>query len=145
LANVPRTRSGQTRPLRLAGGVGLAALAGLVIGWWRPFGAAVAGDSMAPTLRPNDLVLAARATPRRGSVAVLEHPVRRGFEVVKRVTGVPGDEISGRRLGPDEYWVEGDAPGSSTDSRTFGPVVGSGLRGVVVLRYWPPSRFGLVR
>jgi type IV secretory pathway protease TraF len=145
LANVPRPRPAQTRPLRLAGGVGLAALAGAAIGWWRPFRAAVAGDSMTPTLRPDDLVLAVRAIPRRGSVAVVEYPDRPGFEVVKRVTGVPGDAVPGLRLEADEYWVEGDAPGSSTDSRTFGPVAGSGLRGVVLLRYWPPSRFGLVR
>lgn len=100
---------------------------------------------MAPTLRPEDLVLAVRTAPRRGSVAVIEHPDRPGFEVVKRVTGVPGDAVPGLRLEVDEYWVEGDAPGSSTDSRTFGPVAASGLRGVVLLRYWPPSRFGLVR
>jgi inner membrane protease subunit 1 len=100
---------------------------------------------MAPTLRGEDLILAVRAAPRRGSVAVVEHPARPGFEVVKRVTGLPGDVVGGRRLGPDEYWVAGDAAGSSTDSRMFGPVAGSGLRGVVLLRYWPPSRFGLVR
>jgi signal peptidase I len=100
---------------------------------------------MVPTLRQDDLVVAVRAAPRRGSVAVVEHPARPGFEVVKRVVGIPGDAVTGGRLGPEEYWVEGDAPSTSTDSRTFGPVPGSGLRGVVVLRYWPPSRFGPVR
>ena len=74
---------------------------------------AVAGGSMAPGLREGDWILASR-WPRIevGSVVVLQHPERPGFLIVKRVAEVRGDG----------YWVLGDAPEASTDSRHFGPV-----------------------
>ena len=64
---------------------------------------------MAPTLAPGDWALV--ATPSsyaRGDVVVVEHPGRPGFEMVKRIVGVPGDVRDGRTLGADEWWVEGD-------------------------------------
>ena len=115
------------------------ALVGAAVLWWllRPFRVAVEGWSMAPTLQPGDFLVAVRAKrPRPGSFLVVEHPGRPGFELVKRLDLVLGAE--GAR--PDGYWVVGDASDRSTDSRTFGPVPGSAIRGVVVARYWPPSR-----
>jgi hypothetical protein len=47
-------------------------------------------------------------------------------------------------LGPDEYWLVGANPAASTDSRTLGPVGARRLRGVVILRYRPLSRFGRI-
>jgi signal peptidase I len=126
----------------IATGLALAAAAG----WWavrrRPFRVAVEGDSMRPSLEPGEWALAVRRTRiRRGEVVVLEHPSRPGFEMVKRVLAVPGDVApDGRELGPDELWVEGDAPGVSTDSRSFGPVGLDRVKGIVVLVYWPPDR-----
>jgi type IV secretory pathway protease TraF len=102
---------------------------------------------MAPTLLPGDWVLV--LTPRtyaRGDVVVVEHPGRPGFEMVKRLTAVPGDRVEGdRRLGPDEYWVEGDHAPTSTDSRHFGPVTGEELRAKAVLIYWPAGRRRVLR
>ena len=101
---------------------------------------------MTPILEPGDWALA--VTPmrvRRGVVVVLEHPRRPGFEIVKRVVAVPGDAApDGEVLGPDEYWVQGDALDESTDSRAFGPVGRSSLRGAVRLVYSPRGRRRLV-
>lgn len=101
---------------------------------------------MAPTLEPGDWVVAtAGGRVRRGDVVVVEHPAQPGFEMVKRVTGLPGDVAAdGRVLGPGEYWVAGDDPGASTDSRQFGPVGAGALVGRVRLIYWPPERRGVV-
>jgi type IV secretory pathway protease TraF len=71
---------------------------------------------------------------------VVEHPERPGYEMVKRVEALPGERPGDRILGPNEYWVLGERPEASTDSRMFGPVPRSSVRGVVKLRYWPPSR-----
>jgi signal peptidase I len=109
----------------------------------RPFRVEVAGRSMEPTLRPGDWLLATRAgRVRRGTVVVLAHPGR-SLDLVKRVAAVPGDEVDGRRLGPDEYLVVGDNRSWSTDGRAFGTVRRGAIEGVVRLRYRP--RPGLVR
>jgi nickel-type superoxide dismutase maturation protease len=90
---------------------------------------AVAGPSMEPTLSEGDWVLA-RATGRAGpgDVVVLEHPGRPGLLIVKRVA----------RVGPDGYWVLGDASDASTDSRHFGAV--AAIVGPVVWRVRPWGR-----
>jgi signal peptidase I len=112
----------------------------------RPFRVEIAGPSMSPTLEAGDWALAARARRvRRGDIVVFEHPLRPGFELVKRVVGVEGDLTpDGRALGPGEYWVEGDDPAASTDSRRFGPICRTHVKATVRLVYWPPSRRGLV-
>jgi signal peptidase I len=113
---------------------------------WRPFVVAVEGTSMAPVLEPGDRVLAVRPRRiRRGSLVILEHPDRRGFEMVKRLTGVPGDLVGALRLGPDQHWVVGERAEASTDSRWFGPVSRSAILGAAVARYWPVSRAAFAR
>jgi nickel-type superoxide dismutase maturation protease len=118
----------------------------VVIAWYvlhrRPFRVAIEGASMAPTLLPGDWALAAAGIRvRRGDVVVVEHPARPGYEMVKRLTAMPGENVGADRLlGPVEYWVEGDDPNASTDSRRFGPVRREALRAKVLLIYWPPSR-----
>lgn len=113
---------------------------------YRPARVAIEGVSMAPTLLPGDWVLV--VTPERferEDVVVVEHPQRPGYEIVKRVVGVPGDEIDDRTLDEDEYWVEGDFAERSTDSREFGPVSRSSLKAKAVLIYWPLDRRRAVR
>jgi type IV secretory pathway protease TraF len=101
---------------------------------------------MLPTLWPDDWALV--VSPRRYAardVVVVEHPGRPGYEMVKRIVAAPGGTVGERTLGPDEWWVEGDRPDASTDSRHFGPVSTSELLARVVLVYWPKERRGVVR
>lgn len=123
------------------------AAAGMLAWWrWRPFRVEVDGRSMSPTLEPGDYLLAVRAhVVRRGSLVVLAHPDRPDYEMVKRVAAAPGEAAGDRVLGPGEYWVTGDNPDGSTNSRTFGPVRRDVLRGRVVLRYWPVRRAASLR
>lgn len=97
---------------------------------------------MRPVLEPGDWALAvAPGWIRRGDVAVVEHPDRPGFEMVKRIVAVPGDLApDGGVLGRGLFWVQGDAAGASTDSRTFGPVPRDRVKARVRLVYWPPER-----
>jgi len=108
---------------------------------WKPFRVEIVGGSMRPALEPGEWALAvSSSTFRRGDVVVLEHPERPGFDLVKRVTGVPGDLTpDGRILDADAFWVEGDAD-ASTDSRAFGPVPRSALAGRLRLVYFPFDR-----
>jgi len=119
------------------------AVVGMLVWWrWRPFRVEVEGESMSPTLKPGDYLVAVRSrTVRPGSLVVVEHPDRPGYEMVKRVAATPGERIEDRVLSSNEYWVTGDNPDGSTDSRTFGPINSDDIRGRVVLRYWP--RFAL--
>jgi signal peptidase I len=62
--------------------------------------AVVAGDSMLPTLKPGQICLIQKwaffgTGPRRGDLIVYRHPDVDGL-TVKRVIGVPGDDISFR-------------------------------------------------
>ena len=127
-------------------GVAAVAAAAVVFLRWKPSRVRIDGASMLPTLFPDDWALV--VTPRRyvvGDVVVVEHPGRPGYEMVKRVIGGPGDTVGERVLGDAEWWVEGDRPDASTDSRHFGPVSTSELKGRLVLLYWPKARRRIVR
>jgi len=127
-------------------GAALVAGAAFAFARYHPARIAIEGVSMAPTLLPGDWCLV--VTPERfhrDDVVVVEHPQRPGYEIVKRLVGVPGSVIGGRELGDDEYWVEGDFAHRSTDSRDFGPVSQDQLKAKVVLVYWPAARRRLVR
>lgn len=104
----------------------------------------VSGLSMAPTLRPADVLLTVRvgrATPRRGDVAVVR---RSGGLVVKRVVALAGDLVeleAGRlfvdgrsadgrprargaltqrwRVPPGHVFLAGDNAAASDDSRVW--------------------------
>ena len=54
----------------------------------------VAEESMAPGLRPGDSLFGISARRfRRGDIVVFEHPHRRGFWLVKRAVGLPGEHL----------------------------------------------------
>jgi nickel-type superoxide dismutase maturation protease len=106
---------------------------GLVsIGLWRPIGRVeVTGDSMLPALAPGDRLLVVRGRRARvGDVVALADPRSAERTVVKRVAAVAADGVT----------VLGDNPAASTDSRTWGPVPASSIRGRAVYRYFPDSR-----
>jgi len=129
----------------------------------------VHGNSMAPALEWGQRLLVSRLAyrirrPARGDLVVLRHPSRPEMLLVKRIIGVPGDDIrldggvlsvggtaasiarGGLIAGPrwrlrtEEYFVAGERLEASGDSRTFGPVHRSALVGKVWLIYWPPRR-----
>lgn len=129
-------RRGAVLALALGGAALVAAL--------RPFRALVAGDSMVPTLEPGDQLLCVRGARIRSGDVVVVRPSSHGIEMVKRVTGVPGEEVpvagGAHRLAADEYMVEGDNPARSTDGRSFGPVRRDQMMGRVLARYWPTVR-----
>ncbi len=96
---------------------------------------------MAPALAPGDYVVVdarayARRAPSPGDVALARDPREPSRTIVKRVAALTpeGDAV-----------LLGDNRAESADSRAFGPVPASGLRGRIVWRYWPPARFGPVR
>ncbi len=88
----------------------------------------VRGPSMVPALRHGDRLLARRAPSttrvRAGAVVLAAWPQRPELLAVKRVV---------RRV-PGGYWVEGDNPHGSDDSRSYGPAQ---VRAVVLGRCWP--------
>lgn len=83
----------------------------------------VTGESMAPTYKPGDIIVARRFVGRikSGQTVVVRHA---GLEKVKRVTGVEAGKI----------FLEGDNRLHSSDSRHFGWIDTSSVIGVVV---WP--------
>lgn len=114
------------------------ALAAAFGGWLRlrPRRVVVKGLSMGGTLLPDDRLLVGRThRPRPGDLVALRDPREPARLLVKRVAAV----------GPDGLDVRGDDPGRSTDSRAFGAVPPSAVVGVVLRRYAPQGRTGLVR
>jgi signal peptidase I len=111
----------------------------------RPSRVRIDGASMVPTLLPGDWAVCVTSRRYRpGDVVVLEHPGRPGYEMVKRLTAGPGEFVGERRLGSNEWWVQGDHA-TSTDSRQFGPVLAEAVNAKVVLIYWPRERRRIIR
>lgn len=110
-------------------------------------------------------------SPAHGDVVVFKPPVASQDDFIKRVIGVPGDHVVVRdgvvsvngqpldepyvhgaisacggqycdvTLGADEYYVMGDNRPNSSDSRYWGPVKGSNIKGHAWLRYFPFGDF----
>ena len=122
----------------------------------------VRGTSMEPAIGDDSWVISMRAgfrrrQPQRFDVVRLEEPGSSGHWILKRIVGLPGEEVSLRQGDlyvndlavadsfaycpdevtdefswwprDDEYVVLGDNRSASTDSRKFGVVTGSSLRG----------------
>jgi len=89
---------------------------------------AILGPSMEPTLRAGQWWLVRRTRDiRPGQVVVFWHPWRTDFLTVKRV----------HHRSPEGWWLLGDNPDRSEDSRTFGAVDPGRIVGRLVLRYRP--------
>jgi len=151
----------------------------LVFGFVRPFVVEafwIPSASMVPTLKYGDRVLVNKfiyrfTEPERGDVIVFKSVEGDGQDLIKRVVGVPGDEIAvrGGRLfvngepqkepyvnkkypdrsfyapttvTKDHVFAMGDNRANSQDSRIFGPVPEKNIEGEAFLRFWPPDRIG---
>jgi signal peptidase I len=136
----------------------------------------VRGSSMAPGIHDGDRILVDHLSflfqgVRRGDIVVLQYPLDPAVDYIKRVIGLPGDEvlIEGGRVYvngglldepyvetrgggipsrvtvlPEHYFVLGDNRPHSSDSREFGQVHRELLRGRVDVRLWPFDRAGRI-
>ncbi len=136
----------------------------------------VRGSSMAPRIHDGDRILIDHfsymfGTIGRGDIVVLKYPLDPSVDYIKRVIGLPGDEVvleNGRvfvngetvtepyvadqdplarvhvRVKPAHFFVLGDNRPRSCDSREFGLVPQDYIRGKVELRVWPPARAGSI-
>ncbi|MFO7941830.1 MAG: signal peptidase I [Bacillota bacterium] len=109
--------------------------------------------------------------PRRGEVVIFAHPGENSRDLIKRVVGTPGEIVEIRsgevlvngepieedypnrpdssdfpptKVPPRTIFVLGDNRGNSDDSRSFGFVPYSEIRGRTWLIFWPPSSFAIV-
>ncbi len=133
----------------------------------------IAETSMEPALHPGDYVVAQTRSGNmsRGDIVIFPHPMRPDLELIKRVVGLPGEDINvsngqvhingaviaepwadgptrpdGQwQLGSDQVFVLGDNRSlSATDSRQIGPVDQAVVGWKVTARYWPVSGVGRI-
>lgn len=136
----------------------------------------IQGPCMEPTLHSgqrlaiNKLVYRLHP-PQRGDIIVFHCPYDPKRDFIKRIIGLPGEEvevkqgqvfIDGRELnepyvanpssyswgpkvmGLDEFFVLGDNRNNSSDSHNWGPLPRKYIVGKAWLSYWPPQDWGLV-
>lgn len=132
------------------------------------------GSSMNPTLFHEQYLLINNVSyflesPERGDIIVFRHP-RNDLNLIKRVIGVPGDEIEIRNrqvrvngellnepyiaeppsyngvwlVPEDSYFVLGDNRNSSQDSHSWQFLPEENITGKAMLIYWPPQYWGAV-
>jgi len=135
----------------------------------------VRGSSMEPTLHDGQYLVISKLTywlqaPERGDVMVFHPPNGLTDDYIKRIIGLPGEQIkiqdgevlvdgvsldepyiakrgaySGSwKLGTNEYFVLGDNRGNSSDSHMWGTLPRENIIGKAWLCYWPPEAWGIV-
>ena len=135
----------------------------------------VDGASMEPTLFSGEYVVVNRlsyrlGSPRRGDIIVFHFPRDPKEEYIKRVIGLPGDEVEVRNgtvyingqpldenylkvktnyigswvIPEGQLFVLGDNRNNSSDSHDWGTVPLDYVVGKAVMVYWPPPAWGLI-
>jgi len=132
--------------------------------------------SMKPTLEPGQFLLVNRVSyklgsPHIGDIVVFHAPGVSDLDYIKRVVGLPGDEVhiengivtvnnqplyepyvseapnyTGTWVVPEgEYFVLGDNRNNSSDSHLWGFVPSEDIVGRALLIYWPFTDLALLR
>jgi signal peptidase I len=135
----------------------------------------VDGSSMEPTLHSGEFVIVNKLSykignPARGEIVVFHFPRDPEQEYIKRVIGLPGDQVivnQGKifvndRLVDEPYiaadptyegtwivpaghlFVLGDNRNNSSDSHNWGTVPQEYVVGKAVFIYWPPGQWGII-
>ncbi|WP_324668384.1 signal peptidase I [Geochorda subterranea] len=138
----------------------------------------VEGNSMLPTLHDGERLMVDKLTyrfhePQRGDIVVFRYPLDPREHYIKRIVGVPGDEVAVRngrvfvngtpldesylasptlgRFGPvrvpeGHYFVLGDNRNNSEDSRDprLGFIPRELIEGRAIWRYWPLARMSVI-
>ena len=136
----------------------------------------IEGQSMEANLHDGQFLIVNKLVyhlhpPDRGDVVVFHSPDNPGKDFIKRVIGLPGEEVqlvdgqvhingislhetyvhnpTQRTWGPEvvgdsEYFVLGDNRSNSSDSRSWGMLDGEAIIGKAWLSYWPPPYLGPV-
>jgi len=128
----------------------------------------VKGESMIPNFLDGELLLTEKVNyrfgkPKRGDVVVFRAPTPQKVDFIKRIIGMPGENIEiangtifingveldepyetqktegdlSITIGKDQYFVLGDNRRSSSDSRVFGSIDKKSIKGRSWLVYWP--------
>ncbi len=137
----------------------------------------IESHSMQPNFYEGEFILVNKLAfklgePSRGEVIVFHNPGNVEEDYIKRVIGLPGDEviirdqtifINGEALaepyntnefndnfGPeivptDHLFVMGDNRGNSSDSRRIGPIPEELIVGQAWLRVWPFDKWGIIK
>lgn len=131
----------------------------------------VDGDSMKNTLKNGDILLLYKlGSINRLDIIVLDEE-KDNEKIIKRVIGLPGETVAIKKgkiyindkviddeyaygetsdydkvtLKDDEYFILGDNRLISKDSRYFGPIKKSEIKGKIVFRLFPFTKIGTVQ
>lgn len=133
------------------------------------------GSSMEPNLHHGEFVIVSKVNyrigePERGDVVVFDFPRNITEEYIKRIIGLPGEEIQIKdgqvfvdgvalvepylKMEPryegewivseGELFVLGDNRNNSSDSHNWGMVPLENVVGEALLVYWPPTSWGMI-
>jgi signal peptidase I len=175
----PRWRLWARESIGIARDVALALAVAILIGVFVIQPVKVEGTSMLPRLHDGERIFINRfiynfKKIERGDIVVFYYPKDPGKNFIKRVIGLPGDEITisngklrinGKLVPenylskdyttninaphtwvvePHHYFVMGDNRDASNDSRSWGYVPEMYIYGKAVFRYWPLSEAGSI-
>ena len=135
----------------------------------------VDGSSMLPTLENGEFVLVSKLSYtsgeyQRGDIIVFHFPLNPDEELVKRIIGLPGDQVvvrdglvyvNGQQLSEDyishapvytgewtvtegHLFVLGDNRNNSNDSKDWGLLPQENVVGKAILIYWPPPMWNVL-